>query len=289
MVTPSGPGQGPGRNPADFGQRDAVGRAGPAWSDGRVILTAGELALLLLAGVGAGLTGATAGLASLVSYPALLAAGLPPLAANMTNTVAMLGTTAGAAAGARPELKGQGRRLLPLCLITTAGGGCGSLVLLLTPPGAFTKVVPWLIGGASLVLMAGPRLRRLAERAEHHGIGPVTGVAAFLVGVYGGYFGAAAGVLMLALLTTVWSQPLARTNAAKNIATGTANLIAAAVFCFTGDVVWPAALALCVGSVAGSWLGSVIVRYLPATPLRIAIGIGGLVLAVVLGRAAFAG
>ncbi|WP_326836249.1 sulfite exporter TauE/SafE family protein [Amycolatopsis rhabdoformis] len=260
-----------------------------------MIIDAGELALLLLAGVGAGLVGATAGLASLVSYPALLAAGMPPVVANMTNTVAMLGTTAGAAAGARPELSGQWRRLLPLCLITTAGGGCGGLVLLLTPPGAFTVVVPWLIGGASVVLLAGPRLRRMAERSKNpetaapEGIGPAAGAAAFLVGVYGGYFGAAAGVLMLALLTTVWTQPLARTNAAKNIATGTANLIAAAVFAFTGRVLWPAALAVCVGSVAGSWLGSVIVRYLPATPLRIAIAIGGLVLAVVLAREAFAG
>lgn len=256
------------------------------------MIDAGELALLVLAGVGAGLVGATAGLASLVSYPALLAAGMPPVVANMTNTVAMLGTTAGAAAGARPELKGQWRRLLPLCLITTAGGGCGGLVLLLTPPGAFTVVVPWLIAGASLLLLAGPRLRRPAdpgENREHRGIGPVTGAAAFGVGVYGGYFGAAAGVLMLALLTTVWTQPLARTNAAKNIATGTANLIAAGVFAFTGRVLWPAALAVCAGSVAGSWLGSVLVRYLPATPLRIVIALGGLVLAVVLAREAFAG
>ncbi|MDT8912491.1 sulfite exporter TauE/SafE family protein [Amycolatopsis sp. PS_44_ISF1] len=252
-------------------------------------IDSGKLALLLLAGVGAGLTGATAGLASLVSYPALLAAGLPPLSANMTNTVAMLGTTVGAATGARPELKGQARRLLPLGLITTAGGGCGSLVLLLTPSGAFTQVVPGLIGGASLVLMAGPRLRRRAAHAGHRGIGPVTGGAAFLVGVYGGYFGAAAGVLMLALLTTAWNQPLARANAAKNVATGAANLIAAVVFGFTGEVDWPAALVLGLGSVGGSWLGSVLVRYLPANPLRIAIGIGGLVLAVVLGRAAFTG
>ena len=249
----------------------------------------GGLLLLVLAGVGAGLTGATAGLASLVSYPALLAAGLPPVTANMTNTVAMLSTTVGAAAGARPELKGQGRRLLPLCLITTAGGACGGLVLLFSSPDAFTVVVPWLIGGASVVLMAGPKLRRIAEHRAHHGIGPLTGIAAFLVGVYGGYFGAAAGVLMLALLTTVWSQSLARTNAAKNIATGTANLIAALVFAFTGKVFWPAAIAVCLGSVAGSWLGSVLVRYLPATPLRIAIGLGGLVLAAVLAWQAYSG
>ncbi|WP_410570867.1 sulfite exporter TauE/SafE family protein [Amycolatopsis sp. cmx-4-61] len=241
------------------------------------------LLLLVLAGVGAGLTGATAGLASLVSYPALLAAGLPPVTANVTNTVAMLGTTVGAAAGARPELAGQRRRLVPLCAITTVGGACGGLVLLLTPSSAFTVIVPWLIGGASLVLLAGPWLRRLAEGAEHHGLSPVTGVLAFLIGGYGGYFGAAAGVLMLALLVTVWTQPLARTNAAKNLVTGSANLLAAIVFSVTGKVVWPAALAVCLGSLGGSWLGSALVRRLPATPLRIGIALCGLGLAVVLG------
>ncbi|MEV4150531.1 sulfite exporter TauE/SafE family protein [Amycolatopsis sp. NPDC049691] len=247
-----------------------------------MITDPGTFLLLILAGVGAGLTGATAGLASLVSYPALLAAGLPPVTANVTNTVAMLGTTAGAAAGARPELAGQRRNLVPLCLITTVGGACGGLVLLLTPSDAFTAIVPWLIGGASIVLIAGPRLRRLAEGAEHHGLSPATAVAAFFIGVYGGYFGAAAGVLMLALLVSVWSQPLARTNAAKNLVTGSANLLAAIVFACTGKVAWAAALAVCLGSLAGSWLGSNLVRRLPATPLRIGIGIAGLGLAVVL-------
>ncbi|MEV6879861.1 sulfite exporter TauE/SafE family protein [Amycolatopsis sp. NPDC051128] len=253
-----------------------------------MILDPGVLLLLVLAGVGAGLTGAIAGLASLVSYPALLAAGLPPVTANVTNTVAMLGTTAGAAAGARPELAGQRPRLVPLCLITTAGGACGGIVLLLTPAGAFTVIVPWLIGGASLVLIAGPRLRRLAEGAEHHGLRPATGVAAFFIGGYGGYFGAAAGVLMLALLVSVWSQPLARTNAAKNLVTGSANLLAAIVFSVTGKVVWPAALAVCLGSLGGAWLGSTLVRHLPATPLRLGIGVAGLGLAAVLGWQAFA-
>lgn len=247
-----------------------------------MITDPGSFLLLVLAGVGAGLTGSIAGLASLVSYPALLAAGLPPVTANITNTVAMLGTTAGGAAGARPELAGQRRNIVPLCVITTIGGACGGLVLLLTPSDAFTAIVPWLIGGASVVLMAGPRLRRLAEGAEHRGLRPATGVAAFFIGIYGGYFGAAAGVLMLALLVSVWSQSLARTNAAKNLVTGSANLLAAIVFAVTGKVVWLAALAVCLGSLGGAWLGSNLVRRLPAAPLRIGIGIAGLTLAVVL-------
>ncbi|WAL63197.1 sulfite exporter TauE/SafE family protein [Amycolatopsis cynarae] len=245
------------------------------------------LLFLLFAGIGAGLTGSIAGLASLVSYPALLAVGLAPVTANVTNTVALLGTTVGAAAGSRPELAGQRARLKALCVITATGGAVGAALLLLTPSGAFTAIVPFLIAGASVLLFLGPRLRRLSTRTEAHGLGPAAGLAAFAVAVYGGYFGAAAGVLMLALLSTVWAQSLARSNAAKNIATGAANFIAAVVFAFTGKVDWAAAAVLCLGSVAGSWIGPAIVRRLPATPLRVAIGLAGLGLAATLAWRSF--
>jgi uncharacterized protein len=245
------------------------------------------LILLGLAGVGAGLTGSVAGLASLVSYPALLAVGLSPVSANVTNTVAMLGNTIGAMAGSRPELVGQRRRIGWLCAIAAVGGACGGALLLVTPSDSFTFVVPWLIAGGSILLLAGPRLRAALARSGRSGAGPVTAFAAFCVAVYGGYFGAAAGVLMLALLSSVWTQSLARSNAAKNMATGAANLIAAVVFAFTGKVDWPAALALCAGSIVGSWLGPAVVRRLPATPLRIAIGFAGLGLAITLAWKAF--
>lgn len=247
-------------------------------------MTVSPLALLflLLAGIGAGLTGSIAGLASLVSYPALLAVGLAPVTANVTNTVALLGTTIGAAAGSRPELAGQRARLSTLCAITATGGAFGAALLLLTPSGTFTVIVPFLIAGASVLLLLGPRLRGPSTRTEAHGLGPGAAVAAFAVAVYCGYFGAAAGVLMLALLSTVWTQSLARSNAAKNLATGAANVIAAVVFAFTGKVDWPAAAVLCLGSVGGSFIGPAIVRRLPATPLRIAIGLAGLGLAAAL-------
>jgi uncharacterized membrane protein YfcA len=245
------------------------------------------LLFLVLAGFGAGLTGSIAGLASLVSYPALLAVGLPPVSANVTNTIAMLGTTVGAAAGSRPELAGQRGRLKVLCSITAGGGALGAALLLLTPSATFTVIVPFLIAAASVLLFAGPRLRRYAANANAHGLSPAAGVAAFAVAIYGGYFGAAAGVLMLALLSTVWAQSLARSNAAKNLATGAANLIAAVVFAFTGKVDWPAVVALCLGSVLGAWIGPAIVRRVPATPLRIVIGLGGLGLAATLAWQAF--
>jgi len=248
------------------------------------------LIFLGLAGVGAGLIGSIAGLASLVSYPALLAVGLPPVVANVTNTVAMLGTTVGAAAGSRPELAGQRVRVAWLCLITAVGGAFGGVLLLVTPPGAFTLVVPWLIAAASVLLLFAPRLRVAAAHSHAAmGLGPATAAAAFGVAVYGGYFGAAAGVLMLALLSVVWTQSLARSNAVKTLATGMANLLASVLFAFSGKVYWPAAVALCVGCLIGSRIGPPIVRRVPATPLRIAIGLAGLGLAGVLAWQAFSG
>ncbi|NIH79844.1 sulfite exporter TauE/SafE family protein [Amycolatopsis viridis] len=245
-----------------------------------------QLVFLVVAGAGAGLTGSIAGLASLVSYPALLAIGVPPVSANVTNTVALMGGAVGAAAGSRPELRGQRKRLLRLCAITAAGGAAGSALLLLTPEGAFASIVPFLIAAASVLLLCSPRPAARAGRGGGLTAGTATG--AFLVAVYGGYFGAAAGVVMLALLSAAWPQPLARTNAAKNIVTGAANLVAAVVFAVTGPVLWPAAAALCAGLVAGSFAGPAIVRRLPAAPLRIAIALAGLGLAVALGWQAWA-
>ena len=251
-------------------------------------MSAPALIFLLVAGVGAGLTGSVAGLASLVSYPALLAVGLPPIAANVTNTLALLGITAGAAAGSRPELAGQRARLKTVCLITGIGGAFGAALLLLTPPDAFTAIVPFLIATASILLILGPYLRNRSPNSAASGFGPLAAVAAFGVAVYGGYFGAAAGVLMLALLSTVWAESLARSNAAKNLATGAANLVAAVVFAFTGKVYWPAMIALCLGSVVGAWIGPAIVRRVPATPLRIVIALAGLGLAATLAWQTFA-
>src|SRR5579862_7809558 len=148
-----------------------------------------EVLVLLAAGTAGGIFSTVVAIASLVSYPVLLALGVPPLAANMTNTVALAFTGAGSVAGSRPELAGQGRRVLRLGLITAAGGGTGAAILLLTPAGTFTLVVPVLIGGASVVLLAQPRLRQLAAPAEPGGRRRlVMGAALFTVAIYVGYF-----------------------------------------------------------------------------------------------------
>lgn len=241
-----------------------------------------QTALLLIgAGVAAGLSGSIAGLASLFSYPALLATGLPATAANVTNTVALAFNTFGAAAGSRPELAGQAGTLWRLAPTVVAGGAVGAGLLLVTPPGVFERVVPVLVGGASVVLLVQPRIRAAAHGGGHKMTPPVV-AGMFGVAVYAGYFGAAAGVLMLALLLVGLPVGLLRGNALKNVLLGLANIVAAAGFAFLGPVHWPAVPPLAAGLVAGSWAGPWLARRLPEGALRVAIGLAGIGLAVVL-------
>jgi uncharacterized protein len=252
------------------------------------VVSVADAALLLVAGVLAGLAGTVAGLASLVSYPALLAVGLPPLAANVTNTVALVSTGIGAAASSRPELLGQGRRLLVLGSLAAAGGACGAALLLTTPAGAFELVVPWLVGGASLVLLAQPRLARPrggTRPAGERRPGVLAGL--FAVAVYGGYFGAGAGVLILALLAATVSETLVRLNAVKTLISSLANVAAAVGFAVLGPVDWAAVAPLAAGFLLGGWLGPAVVRRLPEGILRTGIGLAGLALAVKLGLDAY--
>ena len=236
--------------------------------------------LLLVAGVAAGLSGSIAGLASLFSYPALLAVGLPATTANVTNTVALAFSTVGQVAGSRPELSGQWpvlRRLAPLTLL---GGATGAGLLLATPSEAFERIVPFLVGGAALVLLFQPRIRAVAARRGSPDAGPAVLGGIFAVAVYGGYFGAAAGVLMLALVLIGLPVGLARGNALKAVLLGLANAVAAVGFTVLGTVEWWAVPPLAVGVAVGGWCGPWVVRRLPAGPLRVGIALAGLGLAV---------
>lgn len=243
--------------------------------------------LLVLAGVGAGLTGSVAGLASLVSYPALLASGLPPLAANVTNTTALFGGAVGAAAGSRRELRGQWERLRVLVLLAGLGGAVGAALLLTTDEETFEAVVPWLVALGSALLLARDRIRTWSQRRRRPGAPSRATVwrghaLVAVVGVYGGYFGAGAGIIMLAVLAVRTSEPLAVTNAVKNLVTSAANLVAAVAYVFLAPVDWSAVLAVGAGAVVGSWLGPQVVRVLPERPLRHAIAGAGFGLALYL-------
>ncbi len=248
-----------------------------------------EFALLLLAGTAAGVVGSIAGLASLFSYPALLATGVPPLTANVTNTVALVLNGVGSVSASRPELTGQRPRVVRLGVAALCGGLVGAALLLSTPSEAFEKLVPFLIAGASAAILVQRPPRELAAeggehpRRDHWGL--VLGT--FAVSIYGGYFGAAAGVLMLALILLVTGEGVPRSNALKNVVTGVANSVAALAYAFLADVAWLAALPLAIGFFVGGLLGPRVVRRVPQTLLRRLIAIAGLGLAVHLGLDAF--
>jgi len=247
-----------------------------------------EALVLLAAGTAGGILSTVVAIASLVTYPALLALGVPPLAANMTNTVALMFTGAGSAAGSRLELAGQGRRVLRLGIVTALGGAAGAAVLLLTPASTFTVVVPVLIGGASLVLLVQPKISMLTPPEI---LGPrrrlALGAALFAVAMYIGYFGAAAGVLLLVVLIAAISEPLVRVNAIKNAVNGMANAMAAACFALFGDVRWKLVVPLAAGFLIGGWIGPKIARRVPAAALRVLVSLCGLGLAAKLGVSAY--
>jgi uncharacterized membrane protein YfcA len=243
-----------------------------------------EFGFLVLAGIGAGLTGSIAGLASLISYPALLATGVPPVTANVTNTVSLVLNSVGSVSASRPELRGQGRRLLRLAAGALLGGAAGAALLLLTPSGAFERIVPWLIAGASIALLLQRPPRQLAEEGARahptHRDPWWLPLGTFAVAVYGGYFGAAAGVMMLAMYLLTTGEGLPIGNALKNVVLGMANSVAAVGFVVLSDVAWSSAIPLAMGLFVGGRLGPRVVRRAPQTALRRLIAVAGLGLAV---------
>jgi len=254
-------------------------------------VTALEFVLLVIAGVGSGLIGSIAGLASLVSYPALLATGIPPVTANVTNTVALVLNGVGSVSASRPELTGQGRRVLRLAVGAILGGASGCALLLLTPSDAFERIVPWLIAGASLLLvLQRPPAELAAEGAAHH---PDhrdpwwLPFGTFVVAIYGGYFGAAAGVMMLAMYLLTTGEGLPRGNALRNVLLGLANATAAVGFLVFASIAWSAALPLAIGLFVGGRIGPSIVRRAPQTLLRRLIALAGLGLAITLAVQAY--
>ncbi|WP_055586440.1 sulfite exporter TauE/SafE family protein [Peterkaempfera griseoplana] len=246
--------------------------------------TSGGAALLAVAGVLAGLAGTAGGITSLISYPALLAVGLPALSANIANIVAVVATWPGAALASRRELAGRGAWLRRWALVAALGGAAGSVLLLTTPPGVFGRIVPFLVVAGSLTLFAQPRLAARHGRSSagrpsrlRRAVMPF-GLTA--MSLYSGYFGAGAGVMILALLLSTGEPRLPTANALKNMLTGAAALTSAVVFTAVGPVDWAAVAPLAAGMFAGATLGPRITRRVPAALLRWLVGGLGLGLAV---------
>ena len=247
--------------------------------------------MLFLAGLGGGLFGSIAGLASLVSYPALLALGLPPVTANVTNTVSLVFSSIGSIIGSRPELVGQRAHVTRVSAAAVLGGACGGALLLLTPAASFEKVVPLLLVLASASILI--RRRVVADPTVHlstasrsRATRPVL-LAVGTVGVYAGYFGAGAGVMLLALLLFATHDSLPNTNAVKNVALGLANGVAAVSFALFGPVRWVLVAPLGLGFLLGGRLGPIVVRRASAGWLRAVIAVAGVGLAIKLGWNAY--
>ncbi len=238
--------------------------------------------ILLGVGVVAGVVSVVVSLASVVSYPALLALGLPPVAANVTNTVCLTFTGMGATLGSRPELAGLRPAVLRLATTTGLGGATGAALLLLLPGRAFEHVAPVLIAAASTLLLLQPLLR---ERLPLHprGATPATTAALFLAATYTGYFGAAGGVLTLVVLGAILDVPLVRLNAVKNVLAGVANGVAATAFVLLGPVDWWSVAPLAAGFFAGGRVGPGVARLLPESLLRALVASCGIAVAAVLG------
>jgi len=212
-----------------------------------------------------------------------LAFGYPPVVANVSNTVGLAPGSLSGAIGYRAELAGQRTRLVRLGSGSLIGGVAGALLLLVLPSEAFDTIVPVLIAIGVVLVILGPAIsRRVARRAESRGGLPEHGAwwvwpAVLGAGVYGGYFGAAQGVLLMAILGIGVDDHLQRHNATKNVLAGLVNLVAAVVFIAVADVDWAVAGLIAIGSLVGGVLGSTVGRRLPAPVLRAVIVVVGVV------------
>ena len=235
--------------------------------------------LVFVAGIGAGTVNTVVGSGTLLTFPALLAVGLAPVTANVSNTVGLVPGALSGSIGYRAELAGQGRRTAILSTASVLGGIVGAVLLLTLPPEAFRKVVPTLIGLALVLVVLQPWLSdRLAARTgtDRTAVTPTLWTAVMLTGVYGGYFGAAQGVILLAVMGVLLTDSLQRINGVKNVLTLLVNGVAAVIFAFTADVDWVAAGLVAAGSVVGGVLGARVGRRLAPGALRVVIVIVGL-------------
>ncbi|WP_424528461.1 sulfite exporter TauE/SafE family protein [Sphaerisporangium viridialbum] len=235
------------------------------------MLTPWEVVAVLAAGFAAGGINAVVGSGSLITFPTLLALGYPPIVANVSNNVGLVAGNVTGVLGYRAELKGQRERLLRLAVGSMLGSLAGGLLLLSLPAKAFQVIVPILIALACVLVVAQPRLNAwLSKRQDSphpHG-GPWLWLGVFGAGVYGGYFGAAQGVVLIGLLGIFLDEHLQRVNAAKNVLSLVVNSTAAILFALIAPVDWWAVLLVSLGSLVGGFLGARVGRRLPALVLR---------------------
>jgi uncharacterized membrane protein YfcA len=245
-----------------------------------VDLSAWHIVAIFLAGIAAGTINTVVGSGTLITFPTLLAFGYPPVTANVSNTIGLVPGAVTGALGYRRELSGQRERVIVVGSAGLCGGLVGSILLLILPASAFKAIVPFFIAVALILIVSQKQLNRLiGNRRRGHGEGVAVGawIGAFFCGIYGGYFGAAQGILMLAILGLALDDTLQRINAVKVITTGLTNLIAGVVFVIAAHVAWDVAGLIAAGSLIGGVLGARYGRKLPPAALRALIVVVGVI------------
>ncbi len=244
-------------------------------------MSIGEVITIALAGLAAGTINTVVGSGTLITFPVLLAFGYAPVTANVSNTIGLVPGSVSGAVGYRRELAGQRARAIRLGTMSVLGGVTGAVLLLVLPASAFKAVVPVFIAIALVLTVLQPRLnvwlvKREIDLDGGRGRGAVTVAGAvYVVGVYGGYFGAAQGILLLGILGVALAQDLQRTNALKNVLAGLTNGVAGLYFVFAAHVQWAPAAIIAVSSILGAQLGARYGRRLPPKALRAVIVVVG--------------
>lgn len=236
---------------------------------------------IFAAGIVAGTINTVVGSGTLFTFPVLLAFGYPPVTANVSNTIGLVPGSVAGAIGYRRELAGQRKRAIPFVVASAIGGIAGAVLLLSLPASAFKDIVPAFIVIALVLIVLQPRLGRALEARRSRGTGqhgPLAVLAVFASGVYGGYFGAAQGIMLLAILgLSLPDEHIQRINALKVVLAGLVNLIAGIVFVFAAHVAWLPALLIAIGSIIGGIAGARYGRRLPPAALRAVIVVVGIV------------
>ncbi len=243
----------------------------------------GEVIAIALAGMAAGTINTMVGSGTLITFPVLLAFGYAPVTANVTNTVGLVPGSASGAIGYRRELSGQRGRAIRLGSMSVLGGITGAVLLLVLPAATFKAVVPVFIGLALVLILVQPKLNAWLVKREidldRHGAW-LTPPAVYVTGVYGGYFGAAQGILLLGILGVTLAQDMQRTNALKNVLAGLTNGVAGVYFVIAADVKWAPAAIIAGSSIVGAQLGARYGRRLPPGALRgliVVVGVSAIV------------